>query len=60
MSALTSRHNQDEGLISIPGLGENKHRPRKYRPELENTAQNEDDIYIVCCDIIHKMNAKLN
>ena len=31
MSAVTRRHNQDEGLMNIPGLGENKHRPRKYQ-----------------------------
>ena len=31
MSALARRSIQEEGLMSIPGLGENKHRPRKYR-----------------------------
>ena len=30
MSALV-RRNQEEGPLCIPGLGENKHRPRKYR-----------------------------
>jgi len=29
MAAMTRRHKQDSGLMCIPGLGENKHRPRE-------------------------------